>query len=153
MAAALWGKLFCHAYLNEEEKVYDDLFQIKCVLDKIHEKSKCGDCHLDQGSERSRQGIFAKFADPNEKVSAHECKSRVKATADLMKIIAMRIPNRSLAELITFCIAELEYMAYNCCDRAHWTECLNPIVDAWLYMKDCMDKGVAIAPKVVFPGR
>lgn len=153
IAAALWGKLFCHAYLNEEEKAYADLFQINCILNKIPETSRCGSYHFHQRSERWDQGIFAQFADPNEKVSVHECRSRVKATADLMKIIAMKIPNQSLSKLIAFCISEVEYMAYNCCDRTHWTECLNPIVDAWLYMKDCMDKGVAIAPKVIHPGR
>jgi hypothetical protein len=67
--------------------------------------------------------------------------------------LVLKIPNKTLAGAVAYAISELEHFSYGCCERSHWTECLGPVIDAWKYMKNCMDKGMKIAPKVISPGR
>lgn len=70
-----------------------------------------------------------------------------------MRLLLAKIRTPSLIAAAEFAIAELERACCACCDRSHWTECLSPIVDGWNYMKECMNKGAAIAPYLIWPGR
>jgi hypothetical protein len=157
LALALWGRMLCHAYQNREEETFRDLdlFQSQFLL-------KCSPCMRSQPvlatlPASSSYGYYvhpiSRFVNPNEKLSPERCKQRVKGTADVMRLLIVRIPNASLVGAIGFAISQLEDVLYDCCYRNHWTDCLNPITDAFEYMKRCMDKGVAIAPRIVFPGR
>ncbi len=154
--SALWGRLLCHAYSNQEQKAFNDLSLIRLwFID-----SPCYFCKEfiyanSSVSNDSNHRIFqiADFANPNEKISSAECKQRVKGTASVMRLLVMKIPNRMLADAIQFTISELEHAALQCCERSHWTECLDPVVDSWSYLKKCMDKGSAIAPNLATPGR
>ncbi len=96
---------------------------------------------------------IANFANPNERLTVHECRDRVETTAKLMRILALKIPNAALAATTNIVIGQLEDFFSACCYRNHWTECLSPVIDAYQYMKRCMDRGVSIAPKLIFPGR
>lgn len=146
--AALWGRLLSHAYANFEKETLEDINLVRSYF--LQE-----DCLGLNTS--NRDGYFvvrvAKFANPKERISPAECKERVRGTANVMRLIALKIPNVALAGAVEYTISEIEYAAYNCCDRAHWTDCLGPIVDAWHYLKNCMDKGVAIAPKLLIQGK
>ncbi|GEM_PF-5354746 len=97
--------------------------------------------------------LIAQFADPNERLSSSECKFRVRETAKIMRLLSAKIKNTYLVGLVNLAISDIEDFMCNCCDRNHWTECLSPIIDAYKYMKGCMDKGVAIAPRIIWPGR
>lgn len=152
--AALWGRLLCHAYADLEQDTLNDLSLIRAHF--IGNSCRTTLVHTRHYSVRnSGVSIFriADFADPNERLSPDQCKERVRGTANVMRILAMKVPNRALAEAISFTITELEYAACRCCERNHWTECLGPIVDGWNYLRMCMDKGAAIAPNLVGPGR
>jgi len=155
--AALWGRLLCHAYASQEEEAFNDLSFIRSYfIDNAF--SPCNKSSIYANSlsnENFDYKIFqiADFANPNERISSAECKSRVRGTANLMRILATKIPSRILADAVNFTISELEYAACQCCDRAQWTECLSPIIDSWNYLKKCMEKGAAIAPNLASPGR
>lgn len=95
----------------------------------------------------------AKFADPNERLSPSECKQRVKGTADVMRLLAAGVKKASLVAAINYAISQLEDALNNCCNRDHWTDCLTPIIDAYNYIRKCLDQGVAIAPKIIWQGR
>ena len=95
----------------------------------------------------------AEFANPNERLSTEECKQRVKGTADIMRLLTVRIPSPKLSGLVNLAISHLEDAMNSCCHRNRWTDCLSPILDAYNYMKKCMDKGAAIAPQIIWPGR
>lgn len=97
--------------------------------------------------------MIAKFSDPNEKLNSEKCKERVRGTAQLMRVLTLKLKNQTLSAAINLSISELEHAAYECCEKSHWTECLNPIIDAWNYLKDCMDKGVKYAPYLLLPRR
>ena len=150
--SALWGRLLCHAYADNETESYRDLelirsyFMSRTCCD--HERTI-----LTHGGNSFKILRIAQFADPNENVSSGECKSRVRGTASLMRVLVLKIPNNKLAATINLTISELERFANGCCEGAHWTECLSPVIDAWHYLKNCMDKGVAIAPRLVSPSR
>jgi hypothetical protein len=96
---------------------------------------------------------IAEFANPNERLSTEECKQRVKGTADIMRLLTAKIPNAKVVGAVNFAISQLEDAMNSCCYRERWTDCLSPIVDAYKYMKKCMDMGAAIAPKIIWPGR
>lgn len=181
-ALALWGRLLCHAYQDLEDEALQDLdifqncFLSEClpcenskadIIDSSNSRlitknyfPKFQDAFVVLNHFSSSRHInildirpIAQFANPNERISSGECKERVKGTADLMRLITARIPNGSLVAAINFAICQLEDIMYNCCNRNHWTECLTPIIDAYQYMKKCMDKGAQIAPKIIWPGR
>jgi len=95
----------------------------------------------------------AQFADPNERLSTEQCKDRVKGTADIMRLLSAKIPNASLVGLVNLAISRLEDAMKSCCYRERWVDCLSPIIDAYNYMKKCMDKGAAIAPRIIWPGK
>jgi hypothetical protein len=156
LSTALWGRLLCHAYANQEEEAYNDLLFIRSYfIDNVCYSYKESIYANSFSSDNSDYKIFqiADFANPNEKISSVECRSRVRGTANVMRLLVTKIPNRALADAISFTITELEYAASQCCDRSHWTDCLSPIIDSWNYLKNCMDKGVAIAPNLASPGR
>jgi len=96
---------------------------------------------------------IAQFANPNEKLSKEDCKDRVKCTADIMRLLTARIPSSRLAGAVNIAISRLEELAISCCYRSHWTDCMNPVIDAYNYIRKCMDKGASIAPKIIWPGR
>ncbi|MBS0650843.1 MAG: hypothetical protein JSR93_06755 [Verrucomicrobia bacterium] len=97
--------------------------------------------------------LIAEFANPDERISIEECRQRVKGTADIMRMLTARIPNASLIALVNLAISKIEDAMNSCCYKNHWTDCLAPIIDAYNYIKKCMDKGVAIAPNVIWSGR
>lgn len=151
--AALWGRLLCHSYGNYEKEALEDLDFIRFHF--LFSKSNCL-CFNSMGYANNYGYSFfsaAQFENPNEKITSEECKDRVRGTANIMRLIVLKIPNNAIAQAVNFTITELEYAAYRCCERAHWTECLGPIIDGWHYLKNCMDKGVAIAPYLVGPSR
>ena len=149
--SALWGRLLCCAYNNQDQEAFLTLSLIRSHFIDSH----CHYCREFAYSSEWNYKILkvADFANPNERISSAECKERVRGTASVMRLLAMKIPNRMLADAINFTISELEYAALQCCDRSHWTDCLSPIVDSWNYLKKCMDKGIAIAPNLATPGR
>lgn len=151
-ASALWGKFLTHAFSDDIDKSIADLFLIrKLFLD--------GDCNCKKKITSStatfdgRVSIIkvADFANPKEHLTPEECKQRVKGTAIAMRALCLKIPNASVRFATEVSINELEQKAYSCCEREHWTECLSPIIDAWNYLKQCIDKGVRYAPYVLFP--
>ncbi len=152
---ALWGRLFCYAYANQEKEAFDNLELIRSYF----VDGFCYSCNeqvdiVSFSSVHSSQCIILKiasFENPGEKISVNECKERVRGTANIMRLLVMKIPNRMIADAINLTITELEHVAAGCCERSHWTECLDPIVNCWIYLKKCMDKGVAIAPNLVGP--
>lgn len=145
--AALWGRLLCHAYSDLESETFNDLAMIRSHFIKRN----CHPC-FDRNS-NYRISLTADYVNPNEKLSPADCKERVRGTANIMRILVAKVQNRVLANALNFTIAELEYAASQCCDRTHWTECLNPIVNSWKYLKNCLDKGAAISPNLASPGR
>jgi len=151
-ASVLWGRFLAYAFSDEIEKSLSDLFLIRNLF--LH--GKCN-CQHEIASSIKNQGLaysvfqIAEFADPNEKLTPEQCKQRVKATAIAMRALCTKIPNSAVRFAAETSIFELEEKAYACCEREHWTECLSPIVDAWKYLKECMDKGVRYAPYVIFP--
>lgn len=161
---ATWGKLFAHAYSDEIQLAYADLVQIRhCFFQNCNESvfnttSLCANnLQYWQRNPKASQSTaaliwkVADFADPNERLTPSECKERVMGTANLLRILALKIPNRLLADAVMVTIDQLASMACRCCERSHWTDCLEPVVDAWLYLKRCMDKGAAIAPYLTLP--
>jgi len=151
-ASAIWGKFLAHAYSDKVDESVMDLFLIRRLF--LHSDCNCEEenfspvLNLNRGFSTLK---VADFADPDERISPGKCKQRVKGVAIAMKALCLKIPNATVRFATEVSICELEQKAYGCCEREHWTECLNPIVDAWQYLKDCMDKGVKYAPYVLFP--
>src|SRR5580700_6580713 len=145
-----------NAHENQEEEAFNDLSFIRLYfIDNVCYHCTSSLYAYSSSNENSDYKIFqiADFANPNEKISSAECKDRVRGTANLMRLLATKIPKRAIADAVSFTIAELEYAASQCCDRSHWTECLSPVIDSWHYLKNCMEKGVAVAPRLAGPGR
>jgi len=151
-ASALWGRFLTYAFTNDINKSLSDLFLIR----KLFIDSSCNfkkgnsSCIVKFDNNFSAEKI-ADFADPNDRLTPEQCKERVRGTAIAMRALCLKIPNSTLRFATEISIGELEQKAYTCCDKEHWTECLSPIVDAWNYLKESMDKGVRYAPYVLFP--
>ena len=141
-SSALWVRMLCFAFLDLPKEAEEDI----CLLTSNYANEQ-RDC--DQFCIRQ----VADFADPNERLSPQQCQERVHSTALAMRALALKIPNKSLMGTVNLCISELENAALNCCQLEHWTKCLEPIIDAWQYLKNSMDKGVSIAPRILFPMR
>lgn len=152
VASALWGTFLAHAFSDDYEKSFISLFAIRDTFlnGNCHCKEDNFSCAI-QKTESLHWKFIAEFADPNEKLTPEQCKQRVKATALAMKALCLKIPDTKIRFAAEITIDELAAAAYSCCEREHWTECLSPIVDAWKYLKDSMDKGVKYAPYVLFP--
>lgn len=149
LATALWGQLLCYAFTD----AVNESFQILSMLKKRFQ-NPCSEEYCLINSVPNFQNntcLFADFANANERISPEECKERVRGTAQLMRALVLKVPNRSVAGAIQLSIAELENSAYSCCELEHWTKCLSPIVDAWEYLKNSMEKGVKIVPYLPYP--
>lgn len=97
---ALWGRLFCHAYLGQDEIALDDLVLFNDYFRKKYLSCEC--CFNDPRYSSAIANYFCaqtvvQFANPDQKISAQECRDRVEGTAALMRILAMKIPNPNLA--------------------------------------------------------
>lgn len=151
--AALWERFFCHAYLDQVEEAFEDLRMIRTYFGQDIRR-----CSSQNSDFQDSQGPYyilriADFSNPDERISSAECRERVRGTINLINLLILKIPNKSLAAGVVYAISELESFANNCCDRSHWTECLNPVVDAWSYIKKCMDKSMKVYPQIISPGR
>ena len=165
IGAALWGRFFCHAYQGSESEAFEDLNLIySFFVSNYHLDSPCSPPnelrYPDFSHEQRSAGIHlnnvqlvADLINPKQRISPADCKDRVLGTANLMRLLATKIPDSRLAAAAHFAISELERVCNSCCDKEHWTECLNPIVEAWQYVKRCLANGVKIAPHIIWPGR
>ena len=159
VASALWGRMLCYAYSDSPERAYDDIQLIKEIFIDPYQ------CDCDKGldssvgitltsSVTSRPCTLAKYAAPNEKLTPTQCKERVRGTAAAAKVFAMKIRDTGVQLLVIEIIDQLASFGYNCCsDAPEWTQCLNPVVNAWQTLKaswnrlkEMMDNGVALAP-------
>lgn len=151
-ASALWGRFLTYAFSDIVDQSLKDLFLIRRLfMDGEYNCKGENLCTIVKFDRAFSVLKIAEFVDPGERLTPEQCKQRVKGTALAMKALCLKIPNAAIRFSTEVFISELEEKAYTCCEREHWTECLSPIIDAWQYLKQCMDKGVRYAPYVLFP--
>lgn len=160
VAEALWGRLFCHAFQGLFEETQNDIYTIRYFFIEYPNCKFTTENSSHLGTVPSADAyvcLTAKFAAPKEKISPYECKSRVYRTAQAMRAIALKIPDFTVQSLVNTAIDTLENIATHCCnDLSDWTQCLEPIVDAWHNLQatweqlvDLFHAGIAITPRIL----
>jgi len=148
---ALWGALFCHAFLSHIDEVQDYAARIRARLEQwpCCESLSFTDQVLScLNKMKGNQLHAAKFAYPEEHVTRAECRDRVLRISEKMRDLAGMIPLLPLRVLVLPVIDGLQRKSYRCCDEGnHWTECLGPIADVWLKIEECQDQLVELFKK------
>jgi hypothetical protein len=144
LGTALWGRLFCHAFGNEEQNAYLDSLTIKQLFLGCTCSENQLENHLEIANSSDRNLIYlpiAKFAYPEENVTEWECHDRTKRIMGKMCSLSELIPYFLIRKIVIELIDELANKAHKCCNSGkHWTVCLGPIADAWLKLEDTWDQ-------------
>ncbi len=138
IGAALWGKAICHACLDMSEEMIQDFQALELYFQQVF--------HYNCPSSRERL-IFSssnenfhywdmfhsakvEFANPNENVSAYECRERVRGSANALKLfIGPLVKNVAKRAIFMRFIDALEYQGMYCChDGTIWATCVTPIL-------------------------
>ncbi len=139
IGAALWGKAICHACLDMSDEMMQDihilesyfnsLFHYNCPSARNRKRLAFSDeqSHYSNWIMKTKQ---VQFANPNENISAAQCRDRVTGSAKALRdFIAPLI--RDVGKQIIFIqfINVLEDRGIYCCrDGSIWVSCVTPIM-------------------------
>lgn len=128
---ALWGRVFCHAYLGELHQVEEDIrllnrffIERKCACERSH------DFYWQTRQDLVHQTSVVIYANPDEKISQHECIARVVGTANSLKAMCAAITRSDIQYLLIKVIEAMEELGIRCCENGtFWTTCVTPLIE------------------------
>lgn len=138
IGAALWGKAICHARLDmfDEmlqnlrllESYFNHLFEYNCRSEQRKQFMLSNeDFHLSHLIFKAKQ---VQFENPNENISAAQCRDRVVGSANAIKnFIAPLIKDPGKQIIFIQFINGLESQGLYCCrDGSIWVSCVTPML-------------------------
>jgi hypothetical protein len=139
VGAALWGRALCHACLESDAEMIEDIEMLDRYLDELC-NGDCQSCFgvIEREPEYSPLSpyqasvtLVAKYVNPNEKLSIAECRERVTGTANALRLfIGPLIKDASKRGLFLSFIQGLEDKGLYCCrEGSIWTTCINPLIE------------------------
>ncbi len=130
---ALWGRSLCHACLDMNNELAEDLTLLSQFLRFFEEDCLCNDKKTILSSAGKNFIILpvVRFADPDENISAYECRERVRGSAEKVRLFLGPLLKDTVKRtlFLTF-ITGLENQGIACCrDGSIWATCVSPILN------------------------
>ena len=138
VGAALWGRMLCHARLDMENELDQDLQMLEVYFYRVFQRDQqCQSCRSEFNiSKVAHYSDFItqtkiEFANPDEYISAAECRDRVTGSANQLRLfISPLIKSTAKRAIFLKFIDALEDQGYYCCrDGTFWTTCVTPIFE------------------------
>ena len=138
IGAALWGRALCHACLDMENEMDQDLDMLKIYFENVFQDNQTCKSYKSFriATKVPSYSDFiiqtkVEFAYPDEYISAAECRRRVIGSADKLKLfVAPLIKSTSKRVIFMQFIEALQEQGIYCCrDGTFWTTCVTPILE------------------------